>query len=41
MSSIINNGNMKELYNEIAKEIDMSKENIVSAVNSEMVVLSE
>lgn len=39
MSSIINNENIKNLYKEIIKAIDNSKKNVVTAVNSEMVVL--
>lgn len=39
MSNIINNENIKNLYKEIIKAIDNSKRNVVTAVNSEMVVL--
>lgn len=39
MSNIINNENIKKLYKEIIKAIDNSKRNVVTAVNSEMVVL--
>ena len=39
MSKLINNENISFLYKEIVKVIDNSKRNVVSAVNSEMVVL--
>lgn len=39
MSNIINNENIKNLYKEIIKAIDNSKKSVVTAVNSEMVVL--
>lgn len=39
MSNLLNNENIKSLYIEIAKTIDNSKRNVVTAVNSEMVIL--
>jgi len=39
MSNIINNENIRNLYKEIIKVIDNSQRNVVTAVNSEMVVL--
>jgi len=39
MGKLINNENIKFLYKEITKAIDNSKRNVVTAVNSEMVVL--
>lgn len=39
LSQLINNEDMKSLYKNIADAIDHSKKNVVSAVNSEMVIL--
>ncbi|GEP63790.1 hypothetical protein CBE01nite_15580 [Clostridium beijerinckii] len=39
MSNLINNENINFLYKEIVKAIDNSKRNVVTAVNSEMVIL--
>lgn len=39
LSELINNEDMKSLYNNIADAIEHSKKNVVSAVNSEMVIL--
>ena len=39
MSDLIKKDNMKSLYNEIVNAINRSKNKVVTAVNSEMVIL--
>lgn len=38
-NEIMNNGNIKSLYKEIFEIIEKSKNSVITAVNSEMVIL--